>query len=105
MIWVVAVAVLFAKFGSKFGELAVAVLIIEVLFVAPPIFTVIVKVTVAPLAIFPGLQVTVPTAPIAGVVQATPPEFRETNPEFAGTGSFITTAAARYGPRFFTVTV
>ena len=95
VIWVVAVAELFPEFGSKFGDIALAVLLIEVLLVAPPIFTVMVKVEVAPFDRFPMLQAIVPTEPTAGDVQATPPEFKETNPEFAGTGSFISTAAAR----------
>jgi hypothetical protein len=62
-ICVVTVAELLAGFGSKLGELATAVFVIDVLFVDPEIFTVMVTVAVAPLAMFPKLQVTVPTWP------------------------------------------
>jgi hypothetical protein len=96
---------LFAVFGSKLGELADAVFVIDVLLPEPLTLTVRVTVADAPFAMFPKLQVMVPTVPTAGTLQEEPPPFRETNVAFAGTGSFNTTAVARYGPRFFTVTV
>jgi hypothetical protein len=104
-ICVVTVAELLAGFGSKFGELATAVFVIDVLFVDPDTFTVMVTVVEAPTAMSPRLQVIVPTCPTAGAVQDAPPEFIETNVDGAGTGSFKVTAAARNGPKFFTVTV
>jgi hypothetical protein len=104
-ICVLTLAELLAGFGSKLGELATAVFVIDVLFVDPEIFTVIVTVAEAPLAIFPKLQVIVPTWPTAGAIQDAPPEVIETNVDGAGTGSTKVTAAARNGPRFVTVTV
>ena len=98
-------AELLAGFGSKFAELALAVFVIDVLFVDPAIFTVMVTVAEAPVAMFPTLQVIVPTWPTGGAEQGTPPEFIEINVDAAGTGSVKVTAAARNGPRFVTVTV
>jgi hypothetical protein len=104
-ICVVTVAELLARFGSKFAELATAVFVIDVLFVDPETFTVMVRVVEAPTAMFPRLQVIVPTWPTAGAVQDAPPVFSEINVDDAGTGSLKVTPAARNGPRFFTVTV
>jgi len=104
-ICVVTVAELLTGFGSKLDELATAVFVIDVLFVDPETFTVMVTVAEAPTAMFPRLQVIVPTCPTAGAVQDVPPEFIDTNVDGAGTGSFKVTAAARDGPRFFTETV
>ena len=83
-----------ARFRSKLGELAVAVLLMEVLLPEPLSFTVMANVADAPFAIFPTLQVIVPTVPTDGAEHAAPCEFNETNVELAGTGSFTTTAAA-----------
>jgi hypothetical protein len=96
---------LFAVFGSKLGELADAVFVIDVLLPEPFTFTVRVTVAEAPFPMFPKLHVIVPTVPTAGTLHEAPPEFSEKKVAFAGTGSFNTTAVARYGPRFFTVTV
>jgi hypothetical protein len=104
-ICVVTVAELLAGLGSKLGELATAVFVIDVLLLDPETFTVTVTVAEAPTAMFPRLQVIVPTCPTAGAVQDVPPEFIDTNVDGAGTGSFNVTAAARDGPKFFTVTV
>jgi len=104
-ICVVTVAELLAGLGSKLGELATAVFVIDVLLLDPETFTVMVTVAEAPTAMFPRLQVIVPTCPTAGAVQDVPPEFIDTNVDGAGTGSFNVTAAARDGPKFFTVTV
>ena len=104
-ICVVTVAELLARLGSKFDEFAAAVFVIDVLFVDPETFTVMVMVVEAPTARFPRLQVIVPTCPTAGDVQDAPPDVNETNVDGAGTGSFKVTAAARKGPRFFTLTV
>jgi len=104
-ICVVTVAELLARFGSKLGELATAVFVIDVLLVDPETFTVMVTVAEAPLAMFPRLHVIVPTWPAAGAVQDAPPEFIETNVDEAGTGSSKFTADARNGPRFFTLIV
>lgn len=60
-ICVVTLAELLEGFGSKLGELATAVFVIDVLFEDPEIFTVMVTVAEAPLAMFPKLQVIVPT--------------------------------------------
>jgi len=102
---VVTVAELLAGFGSKLGELTVAVLVIDDLFGNFEICTVMVTVAEAPLATFPRLQVTVPTWPGAGAVQDAPPEFTDKNVDSAGTGSTKVTADAWNGPRFVTVTV
>src|SRR4030095_1888513 len=104
-ICVVTLAELLAGFGSKLGELATAVFVIDVLFADPESFTVTITVAEAPLAIFPRSQVIVPTWPTAGTEQDAPLEFSETNVDGAGTGSTKLTAAARNGPRFLTVTV
>jgi len=85
-ICVVTVAELLAGFGSKLGELTTAVFVIDSLFDDPETFTVMVTVAEAPLAMFPKLQVMVPTWPAAGAVQDAPPEFIETNVDKAGTG-------------------
>jgi len=55
-ICVVTVAELLAGFGSKLDELTTAVFVIDSLFADPEIFTVMVMVAVAPLAMFPKLQ-------------------------------------------------
>jgi hypothetical protein len=104
-ICVVTVAELLAGFGSKLGELATAVFVIDVLFVDPEIFTVMVTVAVAPLAMFPKMQVIVPTWPASGAVQDAPPAFIDTNVDSAGTGSSNVTADAWNGPRFVTIAV
>jgi len=95
----VTVAELLAGFGSKLGELATAVFVIDSLFDDPETFTVMLTVAEAPLAIFPRLQVIVPTCPAAGAVQDAPPELIDTNVDKAGTGSSNVTATARNGPR------
>jgi len=102
---VVTLAELLAGFGSKFGELALAVFVIDVLFVEPAIFTVMITVAEAPVAMFPMLHVIVPTWPTGGAVQEAPPEFIETKVDDDGTGSVRVASAARKGPRFVTVTV
>ena len=56
-IGVVTVAELLAGFGSKLGELATAVFVIDFLFDDPATFTVIVTVAEAPLAMLPRPQV------------------------------------------------
>ena len=75
-ICVVTVAELLAGFGSKVGELATAVFVIDSLFDDPETFTVMVTVAEAPLAMFPRLQVIVPTWPAAGALYRNK-EFRE----------------------------
>jgi len=68
-----------AGFGSKLGELATAVFVIDVSLVDPEICTVMVMVAEAPLAMFPKLRVIVPIWPAGRAVQDAPPEFIETN--------------------------
>jgi hypothetical protein len=104
VIWVVTVAELFAKFGSKVAALAVTVFVIDVLFPDPSTATVIVTVAEPPLARLPQVQVIVPTLPTAGVLQGAP-VLIAANVEFAGTGSVIVTETATFGPKFFNARV
>ena len=95
---VVAVAVLFAVFGSG-GELALTV----ALFVIVPLlvgFTAIVFVTVAPLATVPRSHVTIDLDGFA--VQ---PELANAKPAFFGSVSFTVTPVAALGPLLVTVKV
>jgi hypothetical protein len=56
-----------------------AVFVIDSLLADPEICTAMVTVAEAPLAMFPKLQVTVPTWPATGAVQAAPPDYSARN--------------------------
>src|SRR2546427_39398 len=99
---VVAMAVLLVRFGSKVvAELTVAVLESVLPSSAAGLtWTPRVKVAVAPLANEPMVQFTVPVEPAAGVVQLQPAGVGiDWNVVSAGSGSFIVTLAAAFGPR------
>ena len=98
-ICVVTLAELLAGFGSKLGELTAAMFVTDSLFADPAICTVMVTVAEPPLAMFPKLQVTVPTWSTAGAVHNDPPEFIDTNVDSSGTGSFNVTVDAWNGPQ------
>lgn len=80
-------AELLAGFGSKFGELTTAVFVIDAGIGGIDTRTVKLTVAVAPMAMFPKLQVTVPPIAGGGAVQEAPPEFIDRNIACAGTGS------------------
>jgi hypothetical protein len=98
-------AELLAGFGSKLGELTTAVFVTDAGTGGSEIRTVKLTVAEAPLAMFPKLQVTVPTCAGGGAVQDAPPEFIDRNIDCAGIGSTKVTADAWNGPWFVTVTV
>src|SRR2546425_664210 len=105
---VVAMAVLLVRFGSKVvAELTVAVLESVLPSSAAGLtWTPRVKVAVAPLANEPMVQFTVPVEPAAGVVQLQPAGVGiDWNVVSAGSGSFIVTLAAAFGPALLTVIV
>ena len=102
---VVTLAELLAGFGSKFGELTIAVFVIDAGTGGIETRTVKLTVAVAPLAMFSKLQVTVPPIAGGGAVQEAPPEFIDRKIACAGTGSTKVTADAWKGPWFVTVTV
>src|SRR5437773_2291247 len=101
---VVAVAVLFMRFGSKVAELTVAALTIVLPSGAAGLtWTTRVKVAVAPLASVAVVQFTVPGEPTAGVVQVQPAGVGiDWNVVSGGSGSFIVTLAAAFGPALLT---
>src|SRR5438034_1034468 len=101
---VVAMAVLFMRFGSKVAELTVAVLAIVLPSGAAGLtWTTRVKVAVAPLASVAVVQFTVPGEPAAGVVQLQPAGVGiDWNVVSGGSGSFIVTLAAAFGPALLT---
>src|SRR5215468_631234 len=98
-------AELLAGFGSKLGELTTTVFVIDAGTGGIETRTVKLTVAVAPLAMFPKLQVTVPPIAGDGAVQKAPPEFIDRKMACAGTGSTKVTADAWNGPWFVTVTV
>jgi hypothetical protein len=98
-------AELLAGFGSKLGELTTAVLVIDAGTGGIETRTVKLTVAVAPLAMFPKLQVMVPVCASGGVVQAAPPEFIDRKIDCVGSASTKVTAEAWNGPWFVTVTV
>src|SRR5213083_3765563 len=104
---VVAMAVLFMRFGSKVAELTVAVLAIVLPSSAAALtWTTRVKVAVAPLASVAVVQFTVPGEPTAGVVQLQPAGVGiDWNVVCGGNGSFMVTLAAAFGPALLTVIV
>ena len=102
---VVTLAELLAGFGSKFGELTIAVFVIDAGTGGIETRTVKLTVAEAPLAMFPKLQVMVPVCASGGVVQAAPPEFIDRNIDCEGSASTKVTAEAWNGPWFVTVTV
>src|SRR5882672_9373481 len=105
---VVAMAVLLVRFGSKVvAELTVAVLVSVLPSSAAGLtWTPRVKVAVAPLANEAMVQFTVPVEPAAGVVQLQPAGVGiDWNVVCAGSGSFIVTLAAAFGPALLTVIV
>src|SRR5882724_7293040 len=104
---VVAVAVLLARLGSKVVELTVAVLAIVLPSGAAGLtWTARVKVAVAPLASVAVVQLTVPGEPAAGVVHAQPAGVGiDWNVVSGGSGSFMVTLAAAFGPALLTVIV
>lgn len=75
MILVVTRAELLAGFGSKLGELTTAVFVTDAGIGGFKIRTVKLTFAEAPLAMFPKLQVTVPTCAGGGAEQDAPPEF------------------------------
>src|SRR5216117_1196691 len=101
---VVAVAVLFMRFGSKVAELTVAALAIVLPSSAAGLtWTARVKVAVAPLASVAVVQFTVPGEPTAGVVQVQPAGVGiDWNVVSSGSGSFMVTLAAAFGPALLT---
>src|SRR5512142_3147792 len=104
---VVAVALLFAAFGS------VVVLVSEAVFVivdaagtAAPTWTTSENDTFAPVRTVGAVQVTAPVPPTGGVVHVNPaPDVSETNVVFAGMLSVSTTDCASLGPGFVTAIV
>src|SRR5439155_453008 len=104
---VFAVAALLAVLGSKVTELTVAVLV-SVLPSGVLALTcaTIVKLTVAPLAVGPVVQFTVPAEPTAGVVQVQPAGVMiDWNVVPGGSGSVTVTLAAVEGPLLLTTSV
>src|SRR5438046_1320786 len=101
---VVAVAVLFMRFGSKVAELTVAAFTIVLPSGAAGLtWTTRVKVAVAPLASVAVVQFTVPGEPTAGVVQVQPAGVGiDWNVVSSGSGSFMVTLAAAFGPALLT---
>jgi hypothetical protein len=104
---VVAVAVLFRRFGSDVVEVTVAVLETMVLSgVAELTWTTRVNMAVVPLASEPVVHVTVPVDPTAGVVHVQPVGAEiDWNVVSAGRTSVIATLAAAFGPALLTVIV
>src|SRR5438093_695886 len=104
---VVALAVLFRRFGSKVAELTLAVLAIVLPSSAAGLtWTARVKVAVAPLASDGVVQFTIPGEPAAGVVQLQPAGVGiDWNVVSSGSGSFMITLAAAFGPALLTVIV
>ena len=104
---VVAVAVLFRRFGSDVVEVTVAVLETMVLSgVAELTWTTRVNMAVVPLASEPVVHVTVPVDPTAGVVHVQSVGAAiDWNVVCAGSGSVIVTLAAALGPALLTVMV
>ena len=104
---VFAVAALLAVLGSKVTELTVAVLV-SVLPSGVLALTcaTIVKLAVAPLAVGPVVQFTVPAEPTAGVVQVQPAGVMiDWNVVTGGSGSVTVTLAAVEGPLLLTTSV
>src|SRR5712691_856873 len=102
---VVAMAVLLRRLESKVAELTVAVLVSVLPSSAAALtWTTRVKVAVAPLASVAVVQFTVPVEPAAGVVQLQPAGVGiDWNVVSGGSGSFILTFAAAFGPALLTV--
>src|SRR5687768_18070377 len=91
----------FPAFGSLVAEETVAVLTIGPGAADGSTLTSRPKIALAPLAIEPPVQVTVPFVPTAGVVQVKPAgEVMETNRSCAGSTSVITGVVAVFGPLF-----
>src|SRR5215472_17072773 len=95
---VVTLAELLTGFGSKLGELTTAVFVTDAGTAGIETRTVKPTVAVAPLAMFPKLQVTVPPCAGGGAVQEAPPAFIDRKIVRAGTGSTKVTADAGNGP-------
>src|SRR3989449_5209 len=104
---VVAMAVLLRRLESKVAELTVAVLVSVLPSGAAGLtWTARVKVAVAPLANKAVVQFTVPVEPAAGVVQLQPAGVGiDWNVVCGGSGSFMVTLAAAFGPALLTVIV